>query len=53
MLNHPWLSMPDDYNYKMTEMEFQLFELRDQARQIDANEPEYNVLMEQKANLMN
>lgn len=32
LMDHPWLNMPDDYNYKMTDMEFQLFELRDQAR---------------------
>jgi len=29
VLEHPWFKMPDDYNYKMNEMEFKLFELRD------------------------
>ena len=29
MLEHPWLTMPDDYNYRMSEMEFKLFELKD------------------------
>jgi serine/threonine protein kinase len=31
MLDHPWLTMPDNYNYKMSDMEFKLFELKDQA----------------------
>jgi serine/threonine protein kinase len=31
MLFHPWLSMPDEYNYKMSEIEYKIFELRDQA----------------------
>lgn len=53
MLDHPWLKMADNYSYKMTEMEFKLFELKDQARYVDTNEPEYAELMEQKANLMN
>lgn len=29
MLEHPWFSMADDYNTKMSEMEFKLFELKD------------------------
>jgi hypothetical protein len=29
MLEHQWLTMPDHYNYKMSEMEFKLFELKD------------------------
>jgi hypothetical protein len=29
MLEHDWLTMPDNYNYKMSEMEFKLFELKD------------------------
>jgi hypothetical protein len=29
MLDHEWLTMPDNYNYKMSEMEFKLFELKD------------------------
>lgn len=29
MLEHPWLTMPEDYNYKMTEIEFKIYELRD------------------------
>lgn len=53
LLEHPWLSMPDNYVYKMTDMEYQLFELRDQARQIDINDPDYKVQMETKANLVN
>lgn len=29
MLEHPWLTMPDDYSYRMSEMEYKLFELKD------------------------
>ena len=35
MLNHRWLTMPDDYHYKMSEMEFKLFELKDQETMLD------------------
>ena len=28
MLNHPWLTMPDDYNHKMSDLEFQKFNLK-------------------------
>ena len=28
MLEHPWLSMPDDYNYKMSDLEFKKYKLR-------------------------
>lgn len=31
MLEHPWLSMPEDYDYKMSEIEYKIYELRDQA----------------------
>jgi hypothetical protein len=31
MLEHEWLTMPDEYNYRMSEMEYKLFELKDQA----------------------
>ena len=46
MLRHPWFDMPDNYNYKMNEMEFKLFELKDQSEKIDVNEPSYNMLIE-------
>ena len=29
MLKHPWFEMGDNYNYKMNEMEYKLFELKD------------------------
>lgn len=32
MLKHPWFEMADKYDYKMNEMEYKLFELRDQAQ---------------------
>jgi hypothetical protein len=53
MLSHPWLSMPDEYNYKMSEIEYKIFELKDQATQIDNYEPEVSAIMENKANLIN
>ena len=53
MLKHPWFDMKDNYNYKMNEMEYKLFELKDQAQQIDINEPSYEALIEKRANLMN
>lgn len=45
--------MPDEYNYKMSEIEYKIFELRDQATQIDNYDPDVNAIMENKANLMN
>jgi hypothetical protein len=53
MLSHPWLSMPDNYNYKMTEMEQKLHDLKSQKTLIDNHEPDMNFLLNQKANLMN
>ena len=53
MLDHPWLNMPDNYNYRMSEMEFKLYELKDQAQQVDNYEPDMNFLMEQRAHLTN
>jgi len=29
MLEHPWFTMPDNYNYKMSEMEQKLHDLKD------------------------
>ena len=28
MLDHPWLKMPDDYNYKMDDLEFKKYKLK-------------------------
>ena len=28
LLKHPWLSMPDEYNHKMSDMEFQKYTLK-------------------------
>lgn len=28
MLNHPWLKMPDDYSFKMTDLEYKKYNLK-------------------------
>lgn len=28
MLDHPWLTMPADYSYRMSDLEFKKFKLR-------------------------
>jgi len=28
MLDHPWLSMPDDYDYKMNDIDYKKYKLR-------------------------
>jgi len=53
MLAHPWLTMPDDYNYRMTEMEYKLFELKDQAVHMDNSSADLNYLINMKADHMN
>ena len=53
MLDHPWFTMPDNYNYKMSEMEQKLHDLKDQKTVIDNFQPDMAYLVEQKANLMN
>ena len=53
MLKHEWLTMPDDYDYKMNEMEYKLFELKDQASQVESEGIDPNLLMEEKAAMMN
>ena len=52
MLKHPWFEMPDEFDYRMSDMEYKLFELKDQATQQDNIDPHLNYLMENKANLM-
>lgn len=52
MLEHEWFRMEDDYNYKMSEMELKLFELKDQTEMLDNNQVDMNYLMEEKANLL-
>ena len=52
MLEHPWFSMADDYNTKMSEMEFKLYELRDQTQTVENYQLDYATLMEERANLM-
>ena len=32
MLEHPWLNMPDDYDCKMSDLEFQKYNLLQQTR---------------------
>ena len=45
--------MADDYDYKMSEMEFKLFELKDQETQLNNTEAEITVILNEKADLMN
>jgi len=28
MLEHPWLKMPDDYNFKMDDLEYKKYKLK-------------------------
>lgn len=53
MLEHEWLTMPDNYNYKMSEMEYKLFELKDQVVQLNNTDAEINFLLNEKSELMN
>lgn len=52
MLEHEWFTMEDDYNFKMTEMENKLFELKDQTQMLDNYLVDTNYIMEEKANLL-
>jgi len=45
--------MADEYNYKMSEMEYKLYELKEQSVMIDNYDMDLNALMENKANLIN
>jgi hypothetical protein len=45
--------MKDDYNYKMSEMEYRLHDLKEQTMMQKNYEADINFLMENKANLMN
>ena len=38
MLKHPWLNMPDDYNPKMSDLEFQKYLLKQSTMQEEENE---------------
>ena len=44
--------MPDEFDYRMSDMEYKLYELKDQATQQDNFEPHLNHLVENKANIM-
>lgn len=35
MLDHPWLSMPDDYNFKMDDLEFKKYKFKQTFQGID------------------
>ena len=52
MLEHPWLKMADNYSYKMSEMQQQLFELRDQNFQIESLQADFNAITEEKADML-
>jgi len=45
MLDHPWLSMPDDYSFRMSDLEFRKFKLR---QTVEVGSHEF-LLDEQKA----
>ena len=53
MLDHQWLTMPDEYNFRMSEMEYKLFELKDQTVQVDNTNADLNFLLSEKADLQN
>lgn len=36
LLSHPWLTMPDEYNHKMSDLEFQKFNLKQQTEAQEA-----------------
>lgn len=38
LLDHPWLSMPDDYNYKMSDLEYKKYKLK---RSVESANEEY------------
>ena len=45
MLDDKWLTMPDNYNYKMSDKEFKLFELKDTALQVQNTDADINYLL--------
>ena len=53
MLEHPWLAMEDNYSYRMSEMEFKLFELKDQVVQVDSTGCDEKVVFAERAELIN
>lgn len=38
LLDHPWLSMPDGYNYKMSDLEYKKYKLK---RSVESANEEY------------
>ena len=52
MLKHEWFNMEDDYNVKMNEMEFKLYELKDQTNLMNNYSVDLDYLAEQKTILM-
>jgi hypothetical protein len=46
MLEHPWLSMPDEYNYKMSEKEYKILDLKEQTYNQFTYDPDPNFLAE-------
>lgn len=35
MLEHPWLSMPDDYSYRMSDLEFKKYSLKQRVENVE------------------
>jgi hypothetical protein len=38
MLENPWLSMPDDYNYRMSDLEFKKYSLKQRVENIESEQ---------------
>jgi len=53
MLEHPWFQMADNYDYKMSEMEQKLYELKDHTQIINNYSADPGFVAETKADLVN
>jgi len=48
MLEHPWFKMVDDYEVKMTERQYKLYELKEQTQLIHNFDVDMNYVLEEK-----
>jgi hypothetical protein len=53
MLSHPWLTMKDDYDYRMSEMEYKLHELKEQTYMTQNYNADPNFLIDYKNRFIN
>lgn len=53
MISHPWLTMPDDYDYKMKEKEYKVYELKEQTYMMDNYDCDFEHIVGYKNILMN